>query len=705
MDKLRQIFEQHGTVVQTLIFSKEKFKTAEEVLRWAGEHGFDHDKVDETGESFRLRQREPGDFTDGSFRTIELTKGVAAVIGRLKEAAGSFQESFTGGVTESKDAEGRTWDAVIIQSGLSKNGRFYPDEVLLKSAKLFEGARAYAYEFKGNYLDHLPDFAKAAMPEGFARNLVGWFESVRFDEFMSADGKAHTGLVATFHCTDDRIRQTFLNAWKEGKRDLLGFSIDVKGTVNKVWKEGQLVDEVESIEQVSSVDVVSVPAAGGQVVRLLASNGGGGMKDKLVALIKQYDPKLLEGLDEAAITEEQAWELLGKLLEGLKPTQDVNAEEAKKRGEAAESLIAAVLGDPKQLTETLKGDSELLEKATAYLTQRTPENALALLEGMARKRLSASSNGAGQDAQRMQKQLEQQGRQTQAIAQEAVAKANAAGEEARKAKEELALLRSQQTLTETLAKESELPEPIRKRLRKRFESRVFEPKELTEAVSEEKEILGALAESGEVTGLGTQTKVGLEESDRLQMALDLALGYQPDESEKPKYQGVRPFRGLREAFHAFYRYPIEDGKGGGNSRTLEKVAEALKVSVAELYRGLEVPPQTAALLTPEPKGTQVYTYDEKASAILLTTQVSKKNMLPQMIVLQPEGKTAKEQYPKGTERWIFGLEGDVEAKVGEESYRIPKGGTLYLDASAPHQFSNVHRSVAKLISVTNPVVL
>lgn len=150
---------------------------------------------------------------------------------------------------------------------------------------------------------------------------------------------------------------------------------------------------------------------------------------------------------------------------------------------------------------------------------------------------------------------------------------------------------------------------------------------------------------------------------------------------------------------------IENGKGGGNSRTLEKVADALKISVAELYRGLEAPPQAAALLEPEPKGAQVYTYDEKASAILLTTQVSKKNMLPQMIVLQPEGKTAKEQYPKGTERWIFGLEGDVEAKVGEETYRIPKGGTLYLDASVSHQFFNAHRSVAKIISVTNPVVL
>lgn len=150
---------------------------------------------------------------------------------------------------------------------------------------------------------------------------------------------------------------------------------------------------------------------------------------------------------------------------------------------------------------------------------------------------------------------------------------------------------------------------------------------------------------------------------------------------------------------------IENGKGGGNSRTIEKVAEALKVSVAELYRGLEAPPQVAALLTPEPSGAQSYTYDEKAAAILLTTQVSRKNMLPQMIVLQPEGKTSKEQYPKGTERWVFGLEGEVVATVGDETHRLSKGSTLYVDASVPHQFANADRRVAKLISVTNPVVL
>ncbi len=150
---------------------------------------------------------------------------------------------------------------------------------------------------------------------------------------------------------------------------------------------------------------------------------------------------------------------------------------------------------------------------------------------------------------------------------------------------------------------------------------------------------------------------------------------------------------------------IENGKGGGTFRTLEKVAEALRVSMAELYHDLEAPSRGAVLLRPDAKDSEAFTYDEKASAILLTDQVSKKNMLPQMVVLQPNGKTAKEQCPKGTERWLFGLEGAVDVKVGEESFRIAKGSTLYLDASLPHQFLNANRSVAKIISVTNPVIL
>jgi uncharacterized protein len=80
-----------GTQVQTLIFPKAHWATASAARAWALTNRFRADKVDETTDSWRLRQREPGQFQDGSFRTICLTGAdapgnsacrVKAVIGR-----------------------------------------------------------------------------------------------------------------------------------------------------------------------------------------------------------------------------------------------------------------------------------------------------------------------------------------------------------------------------------------------------------------------------------------------------------------------------------------------------------------------------------------------------------------------------------------------------------------------------------------------
>jgi ATP-dependent protease ClpP protease subunit len=73
------------TTVQTLIFDKEVFKSADSVKPWCKKHDF-KTGIDETDDSYRVRQRDPGDFDKGSFRTITFTKGVKAVVGHLKSA-------------------------------------------------------------------------------------------------------------------------------------------------------------------------------------------------------------------------------------------------------------------------------------------------------------------------------------------------------------------------------------------------------------------------------------------------------------------------------------------------------------------------------------------------------------------------------------------------------------------------------------------
>lgn len=77
-----------STVIQTLIFDKKVFKTQAEATEWASDHGFRIDKVDDTEGSFRIRQRSPEEFIEDSFRTIDIRRGVKAVIGKLREIEG-----------------------------------------------------------------------------------------------------------------------------------------------------------------------------------------------------------------------------------------------------------------------------------------------------------------------------------------------------------------------------------------------------------------------------------------------------------------------------------------------------------------------------------------------------------------------------------------------------------------------------------------
>jgi hypothetical protein len=80
-------------VIQTLILSKERFKTLTDAKKWVKDHHFKvpgqklnvlKPEIDETNTSYRFRQRPPSDFVQGSFRTISVTNGVKAVIGQLK---------------------------------------------------------------------------------------------------------------------------------------------------------------------------------------------------------------------------------------------------------------------------------------------------------------------------------------------------------------------------------------------------------------------------------------------------------------------------------------------------------------------------------------------------------------------------------------------------------------------------------------------
>lgn len=74
-----------GTEIQTIILSKERFKNKMSARKWVRENELKYGKIDTKENTYRFRQQNPNAFTKNSFRTIELTNGVKAVIGCPKE--------------------------------------------------------------------------------------------------------------------------------------------------------------------------------------------------------------------------------------------------------------------------------------------------------------------------------------------------------------------------------------------------------------------------------------------------------------------------------------------------------------------------------------------------------------------------------------------------------------------------------------------
>jgi len=152
---------------------------------------------------------------------------------------------------------------------------------------------------------------------------------------------------------------------------------------------------------------------------------------------------------------------------------------------------------------------------------------------------------------------------------------------------------------------------------------------------------------------------------------------------------------------------IETGRMTGTLESHMRLARGLGVKLTDLYAGIEEAQAKGAVSVLAPSSrSEVYVHRAgKSSMAMLTTEVLKKKLMPVLITLEPGGSTLKEEAKVGTEKFIYLLEGTLEAKVGQEIHVLKRGSTLYFDASLPHSFRNAGEKRARCLSVTTPPVL
>lgn len=152
---------------------------------------------------------------------------------------------------------------------------------------------------------------------------------------------------------------------------------------------------------------------------------------------------------------------------------------------------------------------------------------------------------------------------------------------------------------------------------------------------------------------------------------------------------------------------IETGKMSGTLESHVKLATALGLKLTDLYAGIEeARTKEAVTLQSASKRSDVYVHQAgKSSIAMLTTDILNKKLMPVLITIQPGGTTQREEAKVGTEKFLYVLEGVLEATIGDATHQLKKGSTLYFDASVPYNLKNAGHSVAKCLSVVTPPVL
>jgi len=149
---------------------------------------------------------------------------------------------------------------------------------------------------------------------------------------------------------------------------------------------------------------------------------------------------------------------------------------------------------------------------------------------------------------------------------------------------------------------------------------------------------------------------------------------------------------------------IETGVMQGTIDSHKKIAEALGVSLAELYSGIDTRKQNIDNESQSARSSANY-LSEKVRCEILTPSAPHKKMFPMHIRFEPKGEVTLEPLERGVDKFIYCLTGKIQIVVENDSYELQEGDSLYFDASLPHQFTNLAERESRLIVVTSPSTL
>ena len=261
---------------------------------------------------------------------------------------------------------GKKWSVLIIQEGMSKNRNRYQRKALKAAAPKYEGVKVY--------MDHQEEARRYGRS---TRDLAGFLKTVQpvllneAPEQTESDGQGILALAGTLVVTKESVRQEMVDAYEEGNPNLFGLSHDAMcESTTAMDADGPFYD-ISNIESVKSVDLVTNAAAGGRVLRLVASDvvahtleKDGIMLQKMIEAIKASGNAALIAKLESLGKEPNEDQVLGIYQDALKPT----AEPKPAKETAPPAPTPAPVQDPAQPKQVQVNEAEFMEVRRDGLT-------------------------------------------------------------------------------------------------------------------------------------------------------------------------------------------------------------------------------------------------------------------------------------------------------------------------------------------------
>ena len=149
---------------------------------------------------------------------------------------------------------------------------------------------------------------------------------------------------------------------------------------------------------------------------------------------------------------------------------------------------------------------------------------------------------------------------------------------------------------------------------------------------------------------------------------------------------------------------IENGKMTGTLHSHMKICDVLGIALPDFYKGLTLTKREVEVQSRKAR-TEIFVHNKGSTSEMLASKAMNKKMMPVMIKLNKSGVTHNEETRPGIEKFIYVLDGKIEAYIGDEKYDMTGGDTLYFESSLPHYFKNTGSGESRLICVICPPTL